>query len=96
MFLLSLWIHERITGQPANMPDPPALAFIGVAAYGVLANVCYMGGWLVELLVRWLWREDGTTFASIAFTLGLAFSVALTLLLGVGFSLAVVAAAFVQ
>jgi len=78
--LLALIALEQFLGEPAQMPDPPIILAMRIVGYGVMANLAFTAGWIVELIVRWPWREDGTKFASIAFTLGLVFSVALTLL----------------
>jgi hypothetical protein len=47
---------ESQGGAPLGLPDPPALAIVGVLIYGVLANVCYTGGWITELLLVKLWN----------------------------------------
>jgi hypothetical protein len=47
--------------------------------YGVLANVCYTGGWITELIIAKVWSVDTSRFGPIAFTLGTVFSVLLTL-----------------
>ncbi len=70
---------ERVVGEPIGMSDPPLFAIIAVVAYGMLANVCYTGGWLAELLVRKLWGAQAESFGEISFALGVAFSVLLTL-----------------
>ncbi|HTF90531.1 MAG TPA: hypothetical protein VK843_19090 [Planctomycetota bacterium] len=77
--LVALAVLERFFHEPVEMPDPPIFIFFAIGGYAVMANVCFTGGWIVELLVRWLWRDDGTRFASIGFTLGLVFSAGLTL-----------------
>jgi len=70
---------ERSGGVAVGFPDPPILAVIGVIVFGILANVCYTGGWVVELLVAKVWRVESTQFGPIAFALGTAFSVLLAL-----------------
>lgn len=72
-------VAEHVTGEPVGLPDPPLLAIVGVVAYGVMANVCYTGGWVAELAVRRLWGPAAGAFGEIAFALGAAFSVVLTL-----------------
>jgi hypothetical protein len=42
---------ESRGGAPIGLPDPPILAVLGALLYGILANVCYTGGWIVELVV---------------------------------------------
>ena len=70
---------ESRGGAPIGLPDPPALAVLGILLYGVLANVCYTGGWITELLVARIWRADTSRFGPIAYTLGTAFSALVTL-----------------
>ena len=69
-------------------PDSPLVAMFGVIIYGVLANVCFTGGWVTELIVQKAWPQEADRFASTSFALGLVFSVLLTLipavLVGVG------------
>lgn len=71
---------ESRGGAPVGLPDPPALAIVGVLVYGALANVCYTGGWITELLVVNFWDADTSRFGPIAYTLGTGFSALLTLL----------------
>lgn len=53
---------------------------VAVAAYAMLANVCYTLGWLTELLARRVWGEDAPEMGPLLFRQGLIFSVGLTLL----------------
>jgi hypothetical protein len=62
-----------------GLPDPPGFAIVVILLYGIMANICFTGGWLVELLVRRLWPREADRFATMSFSLGLVFSVALTL-----------------
>jgi hypothetical protein len=79
VMLTVAFICERLGGVPIGLPDPPAFAVVGVVLYG-LANVCYTGGWITELLVARLWSVDTTRFGPIAFVLGTGFSVLVTLI----------------
>src|SRR6267143_2542528 len=47
--------------------------------YGILANVCFTGGWVAELIVQRKWPEEANRFATTSFSLGLILSVLLTL-----------------
>jgi hypothetical protein len=58
---------------------PPLFAAFGVLLYGIAANVFFTGGWLAELIVRKIWPVEADRFATLSFSLGLIFSVALTL-----------------
>ena len=70
---------ESRGGAPIGLPDPPAFAIVAVLLYGVLANLCYTGGWITEVVVAKVWAVDTSRFGPIAFTLGTVFSVLLTL-----------------
>ena len=48
--------------------------------YGIAANICYTGGWITELVVARFWRVDTVPFGPIAFALGTALSVLVTLI----------------
>ena len=68
-----------LLGGDIDLPDPPIFALFGIIAYGILANVCFTGGWLVELAIRRFWPQEPDGFATLSFYLGLLFSVLLTL-----------------
>lgn len=66
---------------------PPFSSFIlapellvGVAAYALMANVCYTLGWQIELVARRVLGRNGPELGPILFRQGLIFSVGLTLL----------------
>jgi hypothetical protein len=61
------------------MPHPPLLVVIAALAYGIVVNVFYTGGWILELLVAKLWHVRTPVFGPIAFTIGTAVSVVVTL-----------------
>ena len=64
----------------ARMP-PPSWEFGGViAAYAVLANICYSFGWASEALAQRVWGDKCPKFGPALFRQGLTFSVGLTLL----------------
>jgi hypothetical protein len=52
---------------------------IAVVAYWIVANVFYTCGWILELLVARVWHVSTPVFGPIAFTLGTAVSVVVTL-----------------
>ena len=83
MCLVTAILCERFLGDPVGLPDPPIIAVFAVIAYGGMANVCYTGGWIAELIVQRVWPEDGRAFGKVAFFLGLCFSLLLTLIPGV-------------
>lgn len=66
-----------------GLPGSPGLAIMGAFAYGIMANVFFTGGWIAELIVRRISPEKANRFAVRSFTIGLRFSVLLTLLPGI-------------
>ena len=74
---------EVLFGGEFGLPDPPAFALIGILIYGIMANVFFTGGWVAELVVRRIWPREADPFASRSFSLGLVFSVLLTLTPGI-------------
>jgi hypothetical protein len=62
-----------------GLPGSPLFAVFGVVIYGILANICFTGGWIVELIVRKAWPQEADRFATTSFSLGLFLSVLLTL-----------------
>ena len=62
-----------------DVPDPPLFAIFGIIFYAIAANVCFTGGWVAELAVRKFWPHEADRFATLSFSLGLIFSVLLTL-----------------
>ncbi len=86
LIFISAAMAERTTGVPMGIPDPPIFAFAGVLLYAVLANVCFTAGWIVEILVVKIWGDQGRQFGAISFTLGMIFSVLLTISIGLFFA----------
>jgi hypothetical protein len=62
-----------------GLPNPPLFALVGILLYAIGANICYTGGWLVELVVRKISPREADRYASFTFFWGLVFSVLLTL-----------------
>jgi hypothetical protein len=75
-------VSEALLGNVVWMPDSPLFALVWVLIYGLIANICYTGGWVAELIVKKTWPEDAASFPTISFSLGLIFSVLLTLCVG--------------
>ena len=70
---------ELLFNSEFGIPDPPLFALFGIILYGILANVFFTGGWVAELFVRRIWPREADRFATLSFSLGLIFSVMLTL-----------------
>lgn len=62
---------------------PEPFSIFAVPLYGFLANMCYTGGWIAELVVRKFWPREAERFALVSFKLGLQFSLVLTAMPGV-------------
>jgi hypothetical protein len=77
--LILALIAEFYFHSDFGMPDPPIFGIFIVILYGIMANICYTAGWIVELLLRRLSPNEASTFAENTFFLGLVFSVVLTL-----------------
>ena len=61
------------------MPGSPLFAVIGIVLYGIMANVCFTGGWITELFLRRFSPREADRFATTSFFCGVIFSVLLTL-----------------
>lgn len=73
-------ISEPLMGEPIGIPDPPILVPLGIIFYGIMANVCYTGGWIAELLLaRFRPGTQAERFGVRAFRIGVKFSIALTI-----------------
>jgi hypothetical protein len=70
---------EILFNSEFGLPNPPGFAVVGIIFYGIMANICFTCGWIVELVVRELWPSEADRFAILTFFLGLVFSVLLTL-----------------
>jgi hypothetical protein len=81
--LVMAMLSEHYLGESIGIPDPPLFAILAVIFYAVIANVCYTGGWLAEIIVEKVWPGKRMSFGTISFTLGLVFSMLLTLFPGV-------------
>ena len=76
--LFTLLILRLISWLPPGVPM--LWNWRPVVAYGVLANMCYSFGWLVEIAAQRLWKDKTPPIGPVLFRQGLAFSVGLTLL----------------
>jgi hypothetical protein len=73
-------IAESFVGEAIGIPDGPLLGVFFILFYGILANVFYTGGWIVELTFRTsTTAKRSGEFALKAFRAGTAFSILLTL-----------------
>lgn len=61
--------------------------FVGILIYGTVANVCYTWGWITELITKAVFKDKAQYFGPMALGLGTAFSMLLTLVPAVFFTL---------
>ncbi|MHC4618424.1 MAG: hypothetical protein ACYTEQ_11810 [Planctomycetota bacterium] len=74
MFFLFIHLaHELEPGEDAV--EPLAIIFAPIAI-----NILYTGGWMAELLLRIVWREESPHIGPILFKLGVSLSVIAVLL----------------
>lgn len=73
-------LAEPLVGEAIGIPDGPIFIPFFIGVYGVLANVCYTGGWIAELILS-RFTQDGNTnaFAVWVFRVGVRFSIFVTL-----------------
>jgi hypothetical protein len=62
-----------------GLPDPPLFALLAAVIYGIMANICFTGGWIVELAIRKAWPEQADRFATLTLATGVVFAIVLTL-----------------
>lgn len=80
LMLACAFIAEPIVGEAIGLPDGAVLGLAGILMYGILANICYTGGWFCELLLRSATTaKTSSSFGVRAFRIGMIFSVFLTL-----------------
>lgn len=84
---LALALAAEWRGIEVPFPDPPLFVIILVVIYGIAANFCFTGGWISELVARRIWGARAEAYGEISFCFGMVFSVFLTLLPSVAFSL---------
>jgi hypothetical protein len=76
--IVTLVVIRAISWMPPGVFVP--FDWRPVAAYGLLANVCYTFGFAVEAVAQRIWRDRCPAIGPVLFRQGLAFSVGLTLL----------------
>lgn len=74
---------ELLFNSDLGLPDPPLFAVFGVILYALLVNICYTGGWMVELAIRAIWPEQADRFATLSLSLGVLLTILVTLLPGI-------------
>jgi hypothetical protein len=65
-----------------GVPSNGFLVILGMVYYGIGANLCYCLGAPAELVAKACWKENTQPYGPVLLTLGLIFSVLLTIGLG--------------
>jgi hypothetical protein len=78
VMLITGFVTEHVIGEAIGVPGSPFFAVLAVIAYGIMANICFTGGWILETLSRRIWGARAEAFGEIAFTWGTLCSVLLT------------------
>lgn len=80
LLIVCAFMADSMVGEPIGLPDGPLLGVFGILFYGLLANIFYTGGWIGELLLRGVMTaEKASAFGRMAFSIGVNFSILLTL-----------------
>jgi hypothetical protein len=79
VMLITGFVTEHVVGEAIGVPGSPFFAIVAVIVYGIMANICFTGGWILELVSRHIWGTRAEAFGEIAFTWGTLCSVLLTL-----------------
>jgi hypothetical protein len=80
LLLVCAFTADSFVGEPIGMTDGPLLGIFLIILYALLANVCYTGGWISELLVGASGKaQSATAFGLKAFRVGVTFSIFVTL-----------------
>ena len=77
--LLMGFVTEHVVGEAIYAQGSPIFEIAAVILYGITVNICFAGGWILELLSRRIWGTRAEAFGEIAFTWGTLCSVLLTL-----------------
>lgn len=67
------------TIPPLGIPFPGVELLVPIAAFGVMANVCYTFGSIVEIVVHKMWGRGVLPVGPALYRIGLTFSVGLAL-----------------
>ncbi len=80
LLLICAFSSEASVGEAIGMPDGPLLGIFFIPLYAILANICYTGGWVTELVARATAKADLATALGLwAFRWGISVSIFVTL-----------------
>ena len=76
------WSYSLLI-RDSGLPGSPFMSLMLVIIYAIVANIFFTGGWIGELVIRKLWPSQADRFATLTCSLGVTFSVLLTLAPGI-------------
>ena len=80
LLIVCAFMADSLVGEPIGMTDGPLLGIFLIVPYALIANICYTGGWISELLVRMTGKaQSAAAFGLKAFRVGVSFSIFVTL-----------------
>ena len=79
IILLTGLVTEHLVDDAIGVSGSPLFEIFAVIMYGIMANICFTGGWVLELFSHRIWGARAEAFGEIAFTWGMVGSVLLTL-----------------
>ena len=56
IMLITGFVAEIFLGEPVGIPDPPLFVIFAFVFYAIMANICFTGGWVIELAVHRIWE----------------------------------------
>lgn len=77
--LFTIGVASLLLALPPN-GQGPAFPPVAIVAYGLMANLCYSSGWILETLFNAWWGDNPPRIGPVLFRQGLIFAVGLTLL----------------
>ncbi len=72
--IIAVYMADLLTGHRASIP------WVGMLVFGILANLCYCLGPLVDTIVMRTWGRDYSEVGPTIFRYGFVFAVGLSLL----------------
>jgi hypothetical protein len=72
-------VSAHLAGDAIGVSGSPLFEIFAVIIYGIMANICFTCGWVLELFSRRIWGARAEAFGEMAFTWGMLGSVLLTL-----------------
>lgn len=80
LLIVCAFTSDFLVGEAIGMTDGPLLGVFLIVPYALVANLCFTGGWIFELLVRATGEvQRAAAWGLKAFRVGITFSIFVTL-----------------